>query len=475
MSNLTTDLGSDDAVDEQVEAPAANPVSTGRRRRVWAPDSDATVAHALRRLCVQPWVVAGRDDDLIATVRRHAVQMQEIFARVGWVLVVERDLVRLRKGPPVRRGWASGMSALTPVWFFLLVAAAESMPPRCALAQLVNAARAAAPEAGVVSTGKMPERQAIVAALKLLHVRGVVEHLDGDVDGYLADENAPVLLAVHHTRLLHVIANAGGADLASDPAGWLSRVEREGDVSRRMRQRLVDDTVVHACDLDEAEARWLSARVRDDGQTLADVFGLALERRLEGAAFVIPETVTHKPWERGDHPFPTFGTVAHAALKFLEHAQTPPEAGADTAAPDDACDTGRPGPGWRRLNGTQVQQWVHATCAAQVHGKGGWSAEYVENPDSLLRELRLLLTALGLLRTHHQPADPDHTADIAPGLVWWVSPAAGRWRLADTDSDESGPQAPARARLDATRARRGFEDDVLFPDVALFTNEEPDL
>lgn len=421
-------------------APGPATTRTGGRRKVWSPNADEAVSAALRRLCVRPWAVAGRDDDLIALVRRHAEQMQEIFTRLGWVLVVERDLVRLRKSPPPRRSWERGTSALTAPWFFLLVAAAESMPPRCSLAQLVTGARAAAAEADVAVTGAMAERHAIVAALKMLHARGVVEHLDGDVEGFLASDTAPVLLAVHHTRLLHVIANSGAGDPSADPAAWLAGVERESDVARRMRRRLIDDTLVHTADLDEAELRWLSARVRsDDGGPLATAFGLELERRAEGAAFVLAEETAPKPWERGDHPFPTFGTVAHASLKFLEHVLS-----AGSAEPH------APGPGWRCLEQQQVSAWADQVCSEQATGKGGWSAELIENPPKLILEVRQLLQALDVLRVLPDPGTPTPGQADGPGAAalvrWWVSPAAARWRL------EEAPAAARAAKAGGTQA-----------------------
>ena len=403
-----------------------------RRRKAWAPDANATVSAAARRLCKRPWAVAGRDDELIAVVRRHADTLIEIFGRVGWPLIVERDLVRLRKSPPPRRGWNTSVNPLTAPWFFLLVAAADSMPPKCSFGQLVTAARAAAAEAGVDSTGSITERRAVVAALRMLDARGVIEQVDGDLDDFLGSDDPPVLLAVHHTRLLHVIANTGPLDPAGDPTGWLAAVEREPDPARRMRRRLLDDTVVPSCDLDEAESRWLRQRLRgDDGQPLADGFGLAIERRAEGAAFVLPETLGHRPGDAGDYPFPTFGTVAHASLKLLEHGLThgtPPAPETDptldsTIAPaptGQGADRVRVGDGWRALPLDGVNAWARDTAAATAAGKGGWSSEYVENPDKLVVDVATTLTALGLLRR-----DPTSGQ-------WWFSPAAARWRLDDS-------------------------------------------
>src|SRR6266508_3641591 len=226
-----------------------------RQRRGHEPEAAAETASVLRLLMVQPWLVAGRDDAAIATVRRNEAAVRDALGRLGWVLVVERDIVRLRKSPPVRRdAWAAGgPNPLTCSWFFLLVAAAESMPPRVSIGQLVTAARAAAAEAEVPAPDDKPERHAILSALKKLDERGVVESIDGDINEFLRDDNPPVLLAVYHHRLVHVVVNFGTADPVTDPAGWLEQVEREIDPARRMRRRLIDDTAVLLCDVAEIE------------------------------------------------------------------------------------------------------------------------------------------------------------------------------------------------------------------------------
>ena len=161
----------------------------GRRKR-WAPEASDEAASALRLLDVKPWLKAGCDDEGIAAVRRNLPAVREALARLGWVLVVGRDFVRLRKSPPVRRdAWATnGPPPLQASWFFLLVAAAESVAPRVGLAQLVTAARAAAAEANLRVTHDITERRAIVRALRMLDERGVVMKMDGDLDGFVDDE-----------------------------------------------------------------------------------------------------------------------------------------------------------------------------------------------------------------------------------------------------------------------------------------------
>jgi uncharacterized protein (TIGR02678 family) len=398
-------------------------VSTATRRRSHEPEAAAETATVLRLLMVQPWLVSGRDDGAIATVRRNESAVREALARLGWVLVVERDFVRLRKSPPVRRdAWAaSGPNPLTCSWFFLLVAAAESMPPRVSIGQLVTAARAAAAEAEVPTTDDRPERYAILAALKMLDERGVVESIDGDVNEFLRDDNAPVLLAVHHHRLVHVIANFGTADPVTDPATWLAQAERETDPARRMRTRLVDDTAVYATDLDPDELEWLSRKGRaEDGLPLAEAFGLHLERRAEGAALVVPTDAFRSRAELGDYPFPAGGTVAHAALLLC-----------DVAEVDGVLDPERPG--WRGMDREQVV--ARLRDFAQMYAGRGWAAEHVGHPPGLAVEVAALLGGTDLLR-------------VDGSGTWWFSPAAGRWerppaprQVATREVSESGSES----------------------------------
>ncbi len=404
--------------DEEGTAGAEVPPArdSGSRRR-WAPEVELEIAAILRLLAVRPWLVGGRHDQEIAAVRRNQAAITQACSRLGWVLIVERDLVRLRKSPPVRRSaWCSG--GPTPQqasWFFLLVAGAESVAPRTGLGPLVAAARAAAADADLPVTNDIVERRAIVRALRMLHERGVVEQVEGDVDGFVEDENAPVLLAVHHTRLSHVIAHFGASDPAQDPAGWLQQVEREPDPARRMRRRLVDDAVVHAADLDDVEADWLSRRVRsDDGAQIAKLFGLHLERRLEGAAFVVPDGAFREFHELGPTWFPGTGTTHHAALLLCEHAA---RAGVASMSGTTAES---PGPGWRGLSEEEVAGYLASVAAEHAGGRGGWRRDLTEDPRRLAEEVSTLLMSFDLLR---------RTSDAEGAPTWWFSPATGRWAL----------------------------------------------
>lgn len=394
---------------------------TTNRSKRWMPEASAETAAALRLLAVRPWLLAERDHEDIAAIRRNLPAIREALGRLGWVLVVERDFVRLRKSPPLRRlAWAAiGPTQQQASWFFLLVAAAESVAPRVGLSQLVTAARAAAAEAHLPTTNDLIERRAIVRALRMLDERGVVTQVEGDLDGFVKDETAPVLLAVHHTRLAHVIANYGPGDPNEDPEAWIGHLEREPDPARRMRRKLVDDTVVYVADLDDIEADWLSRRVRgDDGGPLATAFGLHLERRAEGAALVVPDDAFRFPHELGPTPFPAPATVPHAALLLCEYAATEGDLG-------DGADG--PGVGWRGLQGSCVRQHLRACAAQRGDGPAGWKRELAENADLLSREVLELLGGLDLIRT----------TEGSDGDVWWFSPTTARWSV-DRDSIGGG-------------------------------------
>jgi hypothetical protein len=177
-----------------------------------------------------------------------------------------------------------------------------------------------------------------------------------------------------------------------------------------MRRRLVDDTVVHVADLDDAEADWLSRRVRgDDGGPLATAFGLHLERRAEGAAFVVPDEAFRYLHELGPTPFPAPGTVPHAALLLGEHVAA--------AGIRGSSDHG-PGAGWRGLPEPSVIGHVTSLAAERMDGKGGWRRELTEDPARLVEEIRALLCGLDLVRV---VIDPNGE------WIWWFSPAIGRW------------------------------------------------
>jgi len=385
-------------------------------------DAEPEIARVVRTLAGRPWLVAGRDDEDIRAVRRNLDAVRGTFQRLGWPLVVERDTVRLMKSPPERIEdlAAVGPTPLAASWFFLMVAAAESQPHQVAIGTLAEAAKALAAEAGVPVTNERHERRAIVQALRLLIDRGIVEATDGSVDAYVDSDDAPVLLTIFHTRLLYVIPNFDvGTDPAEEPEWWLGGVTRESDHAIRMRRKLIDDTCVHTADLGPEEADWLSRRLRDDGGPLAERFGLHIERRSEGAAFVVPDEAFRWPRELGPFPYPTTGWKPHFATLLADivgaHGET----------------SGGPGPGWRGMERFKVREHLNDIAARKRAGRGGMPADLLDDLDGMHRQVEELLTGVGLLRQ-------------IDGW-WWISPVIGRWEPPPT-SALTAVAEPATAR-----------------------------
>lgn len=392
---------------------------THAARLAIAPDAETEVAATLRLLARQPWLVGGRDDVAISSVRRNLDGIRSVLARLGWTLVVERDLVRLAKSPPVRlEDWAADAPGpLTCSWAFLLAAAAEGLPQQVSIGQLVEAAKSAAAEARIPVTGDRRERRAITRAVRELADRGVVEETDGHIDAYLDDDDAPVLLTIFHTRLLHLVVNFDPTtDPSAEPERWLANVRREPDAARRMRRRLVDDTCVHTVDLDEAESDWLSRRLRgDDGAPLAATFGLVIERRAEGVGFVLPDDAFRWPHELGQVPFPAAGLVPHVAMLLADHLAAEGR-------------TGGPGTGWRGMARDDVLMELAEVADRQATGRGGWAAERAADPAGLLADVERLLVGAGLLR-------------VLDGW-WWLSPVLGRWEAPPNRAFAAAPAPP---------------------------------
>ena len=368
-------------------------------------DAAAEVAQTLRLLARQPWLVSGRDDDAIGAVLRNSEAIKSVLDRLGWLLVIERGFVRLVKPPPPRlSGWINeAPSPLVCSWFFALTAAAEGLPQQVTIGQFVEAGKMTAAEAGIPLTNNQSERRAIYHALKALTERGIVEATDGNLKSYLDDDDARVLLTIFHTRLLHVIANFDATnDPRINPEAWLDNVCHEPDFSRRMRRRLIDDTCLHTIELDDEEMDWLSRRLRGtDGGPLADAFGLTIERRAEGAAFIVPDDAFRWPKDLGEVPFPSKGIHTQVALLLSDIVAAEGE------------DSDGPGPGWLGMPRYRIVEALQTLAAGRTVGTGGWPAEYASDLGRLLSETEQLLFAVNLLRVVDD--------------WWWLSPAMGRW------------------------------------------------
>lgn len=129
--------------------------------------------------------------------------------------------------------------------------------------------------------------------------------------------------------------------------------------------------------------------------------------------------------ELGPLPFPTPGTVGHAAPLLC-----------DAAALDGSLVPDRPG--WRAFPEPTVVARLADWGQRFGAGRGGWAQEDVDDPAGLAEKVRTLLIGLNLLRVDVSIADED-----AGGPQWWFSPATGRWRI---DAGRSAEQDRGQRR-----------------------------
>nr|WP_243847301.1 DUF2398 family protein [Microbacterium ulmi] len=169
---------------------------------------------------------------------------------------------------------------------------------------------------------------------------------------------------------------------------------------------------------------------------------MTLERRVEGAAFVVPDDAFRHANELGPLPFPWTGTRGHAALLLSDHAAT---VGTQTDAP---------GPGWRGLTDTDVTGALASFAAEYATGRGGWSSEYSGDITHLAADVAELLTGINALRVIDAPASTAFgpaASETGRQAVWWFAPVTGRW--ADNQ--------PGIAIGDTSRRRRSRTADLM--------------
>ncbi|MEE1806771.1 DUF2398 family protein [Streptomyces sp. BE133] len=390
-------------------------------------EDDEVVWQLARLLKSRAWLAGGRDDVAIEAVYRHRAALRRVLEQVGCVLVVEPDLVRVYSPAPPRSVPGVEGDAPQGVWFWLTVSALESLPARVRLGQVAAAARSAAAEIDMAVTQSGAELGALAGALRRLCECGLLEELEGRVEALMEDgEDPAVLLRVHHTRLLYVMARGvpcdelgrWSADPAEDPEGWLAALPRHADPGVRVCGMLANQAVVHACDLDEDELRWLSDRGASEGAAVARGFGLALEHRLEGAAFVMPQETCDErvlgPFRFPGRSRSSAGTVRHATLLLVDALVCGGERGGPLA----------PGPGWCGA----PQSWVLGRLGELAERHTWWRLELRADLPRLAKDVRQVLEPeAGLLR-------------VVGGFEdwWWLSPAAARWTVLPEEQVQAG-------------------------------------
>ncbi|WP_181923302.1 DUF2398 family protein [Streptomyces sp. 3212.3] len=114
--------------------------------------------------------------------------------------------------------------------------------------------RSAAAEADIQVTQSQPELRALVTGLRMLCERGILSELDGRVDDLMDGElDPPVLLRIHHARLLQMLPRSvplddegqWECDPGQDPQGWLHSLHRDSDPGLRVCGMLEELAAAH--------------------------------------------------------------------------------------------------------------------------------------------------------------------------------------------------------------------------------------
>jgi uncharacterized protein (TIGR02678 family) len=294
----------------------------------------AELRAACRHLVTRPLVLAERDPDVFALIRRHEHALDRWFTqRFGYRLQVTADTARLLKSTwvPHRRPLMTAGGASRPLTqreytlLALTLAAVAAGPNVISLRDLIHEIRSAATDAEVTLTDEAADRRAVVVALKWMVDNGLAEEMHDRIDRYAADEDADAVLRIRPDRVallpLPALATARSA------AELVDRSEaRSGAARAWMRCRLLEDPVLYRSDLDDAEWAELRRRLTEEATIFSEMFDVTIEARAEGLAVVDEDgRVT-------DSPFPRTGTVGHAALLLLTQVTADREPGSDGAA-----------------------------------------------------------------------------------------------------------------------------------------------
>ncbi len=364
---------------------------------------------ACRHLVARPLVLAERDFDVFALIRRHEHALDRWFTqRFGYRLQVTADTARLLKSTwvPHRRPLMTVGSASRPLTqreytlLALALAAVAAGPNVISLRDLIHEIRSAATDAEVTLTDEAADRRAVVVALKWMVDHGLAEEMHDRIDRYAADEDADAVLRIRADRVallpLPVLATAESA------VELVDRSEARLATSRAwMRCRLLEDPVLHRSDLDGAEWAELRRRLSEEVAIFSEMFDVTIEVRAEGLA------VIDEDGRLTDSAFPRAGTVGHAALLLLTQAIADREPGSDVV-------TGA------ALGRDDVEAIV--TELANSHRKY-WS-QLAEDPE------RLTDAVLDLLEDHRLVATEGDTVVLLP--------AAWRYGIEEVVADDTG-------------------------------------
>jgi uncharacterized protein (TIGR02678 family) len=335
------------------------------------PQTGIELRACARHLVQRPLTCKEHDPDIFRLIRRHEANLDGWFSqRLGYRLHVDADTARLFKvgalpvGCPLRTRTGRTLSPLEYALLALVLGSTAAGPAVISLRDLVEQVRSAAAEADISLEESPSTRRSLVTALNWMIEQGLAVELHAGVDAYASDATSDAVLRVRADRIaLLVLPTLVGA--ASVPE-LLARAERRGATRQWMRCRLVEDPVLYRSDLTDSEWSELRRRLGEEARLLDEMFGLVLEARAEGVAAIDP------PGTLTARPFPTGGTVGHAALLLLDALRIQGEAAI----------------AWSQIVG-EVETLVSAH-------RRSWSKDLVSSPARLAQQVIALLVDLRL-------------------------------------------------------------------------------
>ena len=324
---------------------------------------------AVRALLREPLLTPASPESL-AIVRRHLSWLREFFAeQFGWMLYVERELVRLAKTPgdPSTGNRAARPADGVPfskrryVVLCLALAGIERMDRQTTLQKIAEGVVAlAANDPSLSNTGfaftltTRDERRELVAVIRALLELGLLRRVHGDEEAFVS-EKGDALYRIERPVLARLI-NARRPPSTLIARGDAERIgalveelhvdtedARRRALRHRLARRLVDDPIVYYADLSEEEREYLHRARAAILRPIAEATGLVAEMRAEGIALVDPDR------ELTDVALPEEGTGGHVALLVAEFLATRIRSG-DRCVPQD-----------------DIERYVREVAA--VHGK----------------------------------------------------------------------------------------------------------
>jgi uncharacterized protein (TIGR02678 family) len=256
----------------------------------------------------------------------------------------------------------------------LILSATAAGPAVISLRDLIESVRSAATEADLTLRDDPADRRALVTALRWMVDQGLASELHDHVDAYVSDAQADAILRMRPDRI--VLLPIPGLGRATDATTLLEAANRSGPPRVWVRRRLVEDPVIYRADLGEEAWAELRRRMGDEERYLHEMFGLLIENRAEGVAAIDPDG------DLADQPFPTGGTVGHAALLLIEallNRETPAHDAPEASVGD-------------------VEATIAELCA--VHAQR-WANDLVTAPERLATRVMTLLVELRLARLDH--------------------------------------------------------------------------